>query len=415
MRLTASNFFYCALPLMAVAFWAFQPVSYGQTVDPSRLEIIRQEQEAQKARDAELSANRAAVLQDIQTLKTDLIRLAAEAEGYEKSGREIEARLTQLHNQQTRLKTVIYGDRKALQRMLGAMQRVQANPPPAFAVVPADAADAMRAGKLMGGISRALNRRAEDLTQQLDQLAQLRQTIEAEQKQLAANEASLTRKTASIESLVKRKSQLEQSISLEQSAVQKRVHDLAQEADSLQELIRQLENSARHILPRLKPDPNRIFDNDIETVRPRMKPSYRSAPAPLILPPDTQRFADAREYVRAPVRGRIEKSYNRQHTGLTISTRRAAQVVAPYTGRVEFAGPFKNYDSVVILNAGEGYFILLTGLGDLYVQSGQMVETGEPMGLMSKESPKDAKLYLEVRKDGTPVNPAPWFGTVFSG
>ena len=81
-------------------------------------------------------------------------------------------------------------------------------------------------------------------------------------------------------------------------------------------------------------------------------------------------------------------------------------MLAPYAGRVEFSGPFKNYDNVIILNVGDGYFVLLTGLERLNVSAGERVKRGEPVGAMPQEP--NAELYIELRKNGSPVNPEPW-------
>ena len=99
---------------------------------------------------------------------------------------------------------------------------------------------------------------------------------------------------------------------------------------------------------------------------------------------------------------------------MTLTTRPSTQVIAPFGGRIEFAGAFKNYDNVVILNVGQNYFMLLTGLGEIYVSSGEMVTSGEPLGLMPTGQ-KNAELYIELRKNGAPVNPKPWLGKALSG
>jgi septal ring factor EnvC (AmiA/AmiB activator) len=132
------------------------------------------------------------------------------------------------------------------------------------------------------------------------------------------------------------------------------------------------------------------------------------------LPPDTARFTDARGRLRAPVQGKISRTYSSKHTGLSVKTRPKAQIVAPYAGRVEFAGAFKNYDNVIILNVGEGYFILLTGLGEIYAKSGNMVARGEPVALMPFNTNSAPELYIEFRKKGTAINPTPWLGTAFA-
>ena len=173
----------------------------------------------------------------------------------------------------------------------------------------------------------------------------------------------------------------------------------------MRELIKRFESTASDVVPRLKPAPGSAV--------PRIKPKTGSRPPePLNLPEGT-RFADARGGLKPPVQGTLKSGYGSGRKGLTVSTSLSAQVTAPFTGRIEFAGAFKNYDNVVILNVGDNYFMLLTGLGEIFVNSGEMVGVGEPIGMMPNSS-KLTELYIELRKNGSPINPAPWLGNAFA-
>lgn len=401
------RFFVIGLFLTLPAF------SVAQTVDPDRLDELARQAEIEKNREAELGKSKEAVRQDIRSLRTTLVKLASEADVYEKAGREIVRKLSDLETNRTAITAKIYEDRKTLVRLLGALQRIEANPPPALAVSPDDAADAVRAAKLMSALSGDLKTRADALKLELETLALVQTDIEEQQKKLAVNEAELAKKRTRIKDVVTQKSSLERSISSQQADAQKRAAALASEANSLRDLIRRFESSTRDVVPRLKPDVNkatRPSSSRPQTSSPRPRPS-----APLLLPDGTLKFAEAKGRIRPPVSGRITKSYTTARKGMTVATRPKAQVIAPHTGRVEFAGPFKNYDSVVILNMGEGYFMLLTGLGEVYVETNDMVSSGEPLGLMPFNTQSQTELYIEIRKDGAAVNPSPWLGTAFAG
>jgi septal ring factor EnvC (AmiA/AmiB activator) len=93
--------------------------------------------------------------------------------------------------------------------------------------------------------------------------------------------------------------------------------------------------------------------------------------------------------------------------GLTFETRPGAQVVAPFDGKVLFAGPFKGYGQILIIGHGDGYHSLLAGLDRVDESVGQWLVAGEPVGVMSQSSQKP-RLYLELRHDGQPINPLPW-------
>jgi septal ring factor EnvC (AmiA/AmiB activator) len=106
--------------------------------------------------------------------------------------------------------------------------------------------------------------------------------------------------------------------------------------------------------------------------------------------------------------------------GLSISTRAGAQVTAPCDGWVVYAGPFRSYGQLLILNAGGGYHVLLAGMERISVDLGQFVVTGEPVAVMGGGAQSAAVkagrisqpvLYVEFRKDGVPVDPGPWWVT----
>ena len=104
--------------------------------------------------------------------------------------------------------------------------------------------------------------------------------------------------------------------------------------------------------------------------------------------------------------------------GLSIATRAGAQVTAPCDGWVVYAGPFRSYGQLLILNAGGGYHVLIAGMERISVDLGQFVLTGEPVASMGSGPPaatavtpgsNQPVLYVEFRKDGSPVDPSPWW------
>jgi septal ring factor EnvC (AmiA/AmiB activator) len=107
--------------------------------------------------------------------------------------------------------------------------------------------------------------------------------------------------------------------------------------------------------------------------------------------------------------------------GISIATRPGAQVTAPCDGWVVYAAPYRSYGKLLILNAGGGYHVVLAGMERISVDIGQFVLTGEPVAAMGS-GPQVASamvtgasgasqpvLYIEFRKDGSPVDPNPWW------
>jgi murein hydrolase activator len=135
-------------------------------------------------------------------------------------------------------------------------------------------------------------------------------------------------------------------------------------------------------------------------------------------------FVQARGQLPLPAQGRHvvgfgdKTQYGTQSKGLVIQTRHGGQVVSPCDGWIVYAGEFRTYGKLLIVNAGGGYHILLAGLSQIDVQFGQFVLTGEAVGVMSsvgKTSPpakaqdNGPVLYIEFRKDGRSIDPDPWW------
>jgi septal ring factor EnvC (AmiA/AmiB activator) len=95
---------------------------------------------------------------------------------------------------------------------------------------------------------------------------------------------------------------------------------------------------------------------------------------------------------------------------VTFATRPGAEVVAPFDGRVLFAGAFRGYGQILIIGHGDGYHSLVAGLDRIDSSVGQWLVAGEPIGRMSADEAKP-RLYLELRHNGQPINPLPWLAT----
>jgi septal ring factor EnvC (AmiA/AmiB activator) len=133
-------------------------------------------------------------------------------------------------------------------------------------------------------------------------------------------------------------------------------------------------------------------------------------------------FSAATGRLPLPAQGRqvlgfSEKTqFGGQSKGIVLETRQGAQVTSPCDGWIVYAGEFRSYGQLLIINAGGGYHVLLAGLSQIDVQPGQFVLAAEPVGTMTgwpQQTQPTANsapvLYVEFRKDGKPVDPDPWW------
>lgn len=142
-------------------------------------------------------------------------------------------------------------------------------------------------------------------------------------------------------------------------------------------------------------------------------------PAPSVAPPaaperprDIRTTGPQRGAMVNPVAGRVVRQFGQTDDagtaskGLVFNAAAGARVVAPYDGQVVFAGPFRGYGRILIIEHSGGYHTMLSGLGRIDCAVGQWVVAGEPLAIMGDQG--GAGLYVELRRDGQPVNPVPW-------
>lgn len=358
------------------------------------------------AASAELEAQAEALAAERARLQTDLVS-AANAQGLaERRALAAEAQLETLGSEKSALEAAVAADAVALEDALAALQRIERAAPPAIIAAPGDAADAARAASLLAVLAPALQERVATAQARIAELQALEARIAGQRSSLTSAEDALETRRGAVETLIAEKAALEEQLRSDAAAEAEAAQALARRAQTLRELIAELRARAAARPPAEEPAP--------EIARPpipRLKPAP-PAPGLALQPfsPMTRRFADARGALAAPAAGEIEEASGSGagRDGLVIHTRRRAQVTSPFDARIEFAGAFLGYGQLLILSVGDGYHIVLAGLSAVYGVSGQMVLAGEPLGEMSDRRRPPPELYVEFRKDGEPIDPAPW-------
>ncbi len=118
-----------------------------------------------------------------------------------------------------------------------------------------------------------------------------------------------------------------------------------------------------------------------------------------------------------PVAGRIVRRWGEAteagpEGGLVYRAAPSARVVAPCAGRVAFAGPFRSFGLLLIIDCGGGYHFVLAGMARLDTDVGRRVQAGEPVGVMPGWDPQvpgqRPGLYVELRHGGERIDPGPF-------
>jgi septal ring factor EnvC (AmiA/AmiB activator) len=386
-------------------------------------ELERARAEQQRAAEAErkLRLEIEALGADRRKLSAALIAAAAKIRDAENRLGTIESRIEPLEQNERRLRQSLTDRREEIVEVLAALQRAGRRPPPALLVSPEDAVKAVRSAILLGAILPDMRERAEKLADELTRLAQLRTNIAAERERLTAELATLAGDRQRMAALVEERQRSQADA--EKSLAQERLTaaEMARQVDNLKDLVARLEQGVESANRAARAAARAAEEHDQKG---ESRPDFAALKDPGRLSPAIA-FASARGLLPMPVNGAKIRNFGASdrlggtERGISIATRPAAQVTAPSDGWVVYAGPFRSYGQLLILNAGGGYHIVLAGMERISVEIGQFVLTGEPVAVMGSGTSQVAAaspvgvsqpvLYVEFRKDGTPVDPGPWW------
>lgn len=282
--------------------------------------------------------------------------------------------------------------REQLSQFLGVLQTLERATTPLLLIHPTGPVGTARSGMMMSEVTPALNRQAEDLRAQLQELAALQAFQESAARDLEWGLSGVQQARVNLSQAISDRTDLPRRFADDPV----RVQILADNSRTLQGFADKLQ--------------------EVEAT----EPADSAAP-----------FTDAAGKLPLPTEGTVLRGFNEEDAaglkrpGLVLSTRPLSLITAPWPATVRYAGPFLDYGNVIILEPDAAYLIVLAGLDQVYVDLGQILEQGEPVGLLGGSQPAAEEflieasqgggtfdqetLYIEVREDGTPIDPAKWF------
>jgi len=441
------------------------------------LEILRSDLEQRKATEAKIKIEVEALKDDRKKLGQALIDTAARLKAIEGRLSATEARLKPLDGREAEIKRSLDSRQTILAEVLSAAARLSRRPAPAIMLKPEDALDSVRSAMLLGAVVPELRQEAETLVADLTELGRVRKDIETERQSLADNQTALVgervRLAALIDERQRRQSEREKALEGERG----RAQALAKQVQTVSELVTRIEKdieaariaaeeaqrkalmeaakreveaaklAAEAEAARIKAEAEAAkrtaaaetakLRADAEMAKRQAEAAKREAAEakqkaekrnfaaladPARITPALA-FADAKGQFALPVAGTRIREFGASdgaggtEKGIQLSTRPGAQVTAPCDGWVVYAGLFRSYGRLLIINGGGGYHVLLAGMEQITVELGQFVLAGEPVAVMAGVGQSAAKaapttspvLYIEFRKDGNSIDPAPWW------
>jgi septal ring factor EnvC (AmiA/AmiB activator) len=372
----------------------------AQTTPPAgRLTEVERQAEAERERAAKAEKEAEQVRKEIERLRGELIGAARQVQTGEAALARLEKRKREIDELAAERTKALNARRGQLAGLLGALERLANRPPEALLAQPGAPDDTVRAGLLLRSIIPRIEEAAAQLRTEIEDLATLRAEAERNATQLRGATASLQGERQRLEALLSEKARAEQERRQEAQDGARQAEKLAAQARDLRELIEKL-------------------DADRKQREEAAKRSRSAAVAKLAIPSAPPghlalTFTATKGKLPLPARGTIAKRFGEGEAGpfargIVVETRQRAAVVAPHDGQVVYAGEFRGYGLVLILEHGEGYHFLLAGLARIDCAAGQWVLAGEPVGVMGSAGADSQRLYIELRRQGHPMDPLSW-------
>jgi len=416
------------------------PAPQTAAISPDAIKQREQELEAARASkksaeeaQAKLKAEISSLGQDRTQLNQQLIDTAANVRAVETKIDEAEARLKTLNGREQEMRASLDSRRADIVEVLAALQRAGRRTPPALLVRPEDALQSLRTAMLLGAVVPELRSRAEKIAGELGDLVALRKSIAGERDQLASDRDKIRSDQTRLAALVDERQRQQSSREKDLDAENSRAITLSKQVGDLQGLIAKMEQdvqsaakaaekaaeAAKQAAAQEAKEAKAAAANAVASAKPGpaiFKDRSRTSPAIL--------FASAKGLLPLPVNGNKIRDFGGSdgvggvQKGISLATKPGSQVTTPCDGWVVYAGPFRSYGQLLILNAGGGYHVLIAGMERISVNIGQFVLTGEPVATMGSTSQvasilatnaSQPVLYVEFRKDGTPIDPGPWW------
>ena len=379
-------------------------------VSDKQLKKVEQEVFQQSMEHKKLQAQATQIALEISEVNRKMIQTAKQLQNNEEKLSKMEKQLNLLKEDLEVAQNSFDKEDNNLIKTLTALQNLALKPTEALLVQPLNPVDVIRSAMILREIVPHLEERAEKIRKKLTEIENKKNQVEKQINEISKQKIVMSEEHKRINSLIKQKSQLRNVVEIKSEKAKKNVDKLASKAQDIRDLLTKLENQRLE-----KERKERLKREELERKR-----KLEEKQSDVLIKSNskaitniTSGFEKAKGSLPLPARGSIVTRYGEKKglgissKGITIASRNQAQVISPFDGNVIFSGPFRGYGNMIIIDHGDGYLSLLAGLQTLDVELGQMLLAGEPIGQMPTDG--SSELYIEIRKNNQPINPAAWF------
>jgi septal ring factor EnvC (AmiA/AmiB activator) len=363
------------------------------------------------------AANRAArAAAEVLRLAQVRVEAAAKLRLAEGATADVAAKIDALAARRRQAEQRVQARATAMQPLLPLIERLSLYPAETLLAVPAPPEEALRGVVVLQGLSRQMEIETEALRRDQAEADAAAEALRQEAPRLIEAEAAQKREADALDQEIA-------SAHAEQAAAEAQAKQAASQAasaaanmDTLRSALTALDAQRRADEAKAREDAARAErqKNATEVQAARAREAVAAHPAGAGTIPSG---SGPHGQLQPPVIGIVVKGWGEQTdagpaTGVSYHAPPGAHVISPCGGRVVFAESFRSYGLLLIVDCGGGYHVVLSGFDRLDVKLGQSLVAGEPVGVMPTWEPGSEAhrpaLYVELRRDGTPVNPAPW-------
>ncbi|BBK39154.1 hypothetical protein STAQ_42320 [Allostella sp. ATCC 35155] len=447
------------LPAAALLLAALPVQPAGAQPDPRReLRDVQRTIEAERARQAEIERRAEQLRREIERLRAESIAAARALQSEEGNLSGVEETLLALDEEIRRQERLLTERRQNIESLVTALARLTRHPPEALLALPNTPVETARTASLLSRVVPMIAHETARLRLALADLRELRLETEAKRRQASTGRVAVERRRKALDALIQQRTAARGEAETEARERGRELQQLASRANDLRDLIQQAEAEAErrrreqeqrrqeaeaerrqlaaaaeaerrrqaaeaaagrgqatlHSSETLRLEAERLVDEQRRSADRRRDDERRVASVAAMRAPTLRGFDRARGSYLLPAAGSVQRNFGDdlgfgQHSrGITLRTRPGARVVAPFDGRILFIGPFRAYGEILIIEHSGGYHSLVAGLGRTDGAVGQTVLSGEPVGIMSPDGEERPRLYIELRRNGTPIDPQPW-------
>jgi len=379
-------------------------------------------EDAERARAADLAAQRAAAAkaqeaaEEERRLAGEQVVAAARLRTAEDALAAASARVAELERRRQAAEQRLAARAADLGPLLPLIVRLSLYPAETVLAVPRPPEQAVRGVLVLRGLAGRLEQEAAAMRDEQAEVASLQRELDEALPGLTAAQEDQARQAAALDAEIDGMRALRAAAEDAASDAARQAAAHAAEADGLRAAIARIDAERQAAEARARADRAAAAQRRQAAAEAAARQRQEA-----LARPAGPGVGEPRGQLTAPVAGSVVRAFGDSTeagpaNGVSYQAPPAARVVSPCGGRVVFAAPFRSFGLLMIVDCGGGYHFVLSGLFRLDAEVGQRVEAGGPVGVMPSWDPRSPGsqrplLYLELRRDGMPINPAPYLSS----